>query len=126
MQEDANISSNRKTNEVHVKTLDLQGKICTDQTGRFPVQSSRGNKHIMIAYDYDSNAIIVKALKSKSSADHLAAMQEVHKCLNQRGMHPKMHIMDNECSKPVKDYIKYEKKIELMLVPPYLHRANAA
>ena len=80
----------------------------------------------MLAYKYNSNTIIAKALKSKASADHLAAIQEVHKYLNQWSIHPKMHIMDNECSKPVKDCIKYEKKIDLRLVSSYLHRANAA
>ena len=33
--------------------------------------------------------------------------------------------MDNECSKLVKDYIKQKQKIELILLLPYLHRANA-
>ena len=34
--------------------------------------------------------------------------------------------MDNEYSALVKEDIKHEKKIELMLVLPYLHRVNAA
>ena len=115
----------KKSNEFYTKIIDLTGKIYSDQTGRFPVQSSRGNKYIMVVYDHDSNAILPKALKSRSAAEHLTAIQEVHQYLNSRGIHPKIHIMDNECSQLVKNYIRQEQKIELMLVPPYLHRANA-
>jgi hypothetical protein len=50
-----------KTQFVYAATIDA-GQIYTDQTGRFPVVSSRGNKYIMILYDYDSNAILAKAI----------------------------------------------------------------
>ena len=40
------------------------GKLYTDLTGRFPVQSSRGNKYILVAYNFDSYSICVKPLKS--------------------------------------------------------------
>ena len=32
------------------KTMDLSGGIYTDQTGRFPVTSSKGNKYILAVY----------------------------------------------------------------------------
>jgi hypothetical protein len=44
-----------KTQFVYAATIDA-GQIYTGQTGRFPVVSSKGNKYIMILYDYDSNA----------------------------------------------------------------------
>ena len=116
----------KKSNEFYVKIIVLQGKIHTDQTGSFPVQSRRGNKYIIVICDHDSNAMLTRALASKSAAEHLAATQEVHQCLNRRVKHPKMHIMDNECSTLVKECIKYENKIELILVPHYLQRVNAA
>jgi hypothetical protein len=40
-----------KTQFVYAATIDA-GQIYTDQTGRFPVVSSKGNKYIMILYDY--------------------------------------------------------------------------
>ena len=39
------------------------GKTYTDQTGRFPYQSSRGNKYIFLLYNYDANAILCEAIK---------------------------------------------------------------
>ena len=40
----------------------------SDQTGKFPHKSSRGNQYIMIVYDYDSNAILAAPLKNKAAA----------------------------------------------------------
>jgi hypothetical protein len=51
-----------KTQFVYAATIDA-GQIYTDQTGRFPVVSSKGNKYIMILYDYDSNVILEKPIK---------------------------------------------------------------
>ena len=36
---------------------------CMDLTGRFPYKSSRGNKYILIAYNYDGNTTLAEPLK---------------------------------------------------------------
>jgi hypothetical protein len=41
-----------------MKPVEITGQIFSDQTGRFPITSSRGNKYIMVVYDYKSNAIL--------------------------------------------------------------------
>ena len=115
-----------RANEFYTKVITLSGKVYSDQTGRFPVTSSKGNKHILVAYDYDCNAILAYPLKSKTAAAHLEAVKLLHTSLNNKGVHPKLHMMDNECSELVKDYIKNALKIDLLLVPPHLHRTNAA
>ena len=56
-----------RENEYFVKTVDLTNKLYSDQTGRFPVTSSKGSKCIMIVYDHDSNTILARALKTKSA-----------------------------------------------------------
>ena len=43
----------------------------SDQTGRFPVTSRKGNKYAMIMYDYDSNIILGKAMKSRKGDEIL-------------------------------------------------------
>jgi hypothetical protein len=61
--------SKEGTHNTYANIMDIKeptGQICTDQTGRFSVQSSHGYKHIMILYDYDSNAILAEAMKSQS------------------------------------------------------------
>ena len=37
----------------------------SDQTGRFPVQSTRGNNYVFAFYDYDANAILTEALPDR-------------------------------------------------------------
>jgi len=65
--------NNARTNVVFttlVTTNDLQTSY-SDQTGKFPVQSSRGYKYIMILYGHDSNAILAKPLAKPAALSPL-------------------------------------------------------
>jgi hypothetical protein len=63
-----------KTHFVYAATIDA-GQIYTDQTGIFPVVSSKGNKYIMIVYDYDSNAILAQPIKNRTDPELLKSFQ---------------------------------------------------
>ena len=63
-----NCGENKRTNEFYTKIIEPTGKVFSDQTGKFPVTSSKGNKYVMVVYDHDSNAILSEPLKSKSSS----------------------------------------------------------
>jgi hypothetical protein len=63
-----------ETQFVYAATIDA-GYIYTDQTGRFPVVSSKGNKYIIILYDYDSNEILAKPINDRTSHELLKAFQ---------------------------------------------------
>ena len=39
-----------------------QSKVWTDQTGRFPKKSSRGNQYVMVLAESDSDAILVEPI----------------------------------------------------------------
>ena len=39
----------------------------SDMTGSFPYKSTRGNSYIYIFYDYDANAILVKAVPNRQA-----------------------------------------------------------
>eukprot|EP00957_Ditylum_brightwellii_P179373 13664745-Ditylum_brightwellii.AAC.1 len=54
---------NMKTNVVYAIILE-EGRIYTDQTGRFPVSSSRGSKYIMVLYCYNEHAILAEPIKT--------------------------------------------------------------
>ena len=111
--------------EFFIKTVELSGKIYSDKTCRFPLTSSKGNRYVMIVYDQDSNAILTETFKSRSAEYLPAATSKMHIFLRERGVHPKIHIMDNECSSTVQYYLN-NNNIELQLVPPNLHLTNAA
>jgi hypothetical protein len=55
-----------KTNCIYAATIDA-GQIYTDQTGLFPMISSKGNKYIMVLYEYDGNAILTEPIKNRTS-----------------------------------------------------------
>jgi hypothetical protein len=58
-------SDRTRTNWVYQQAVQVSGQIFSDQTGRFPVISSKGNQYIMVVYDYDSNHILAEPLKSR-------------------------------------------------------------
>ena len=92
--------------QVYAKVVNYMaptGKISTDQTGRFPVASSKGNRSIMVLYDYDSNAILTEPLKSHSAFELARATTKLYDYLTVRGLKPKIHWLDNECSQRVRD-----------------------
>ena len=66
-----------KTNEFFCKTVELKETLFSDQTGRFPVTSSKGNKYVMVVYSQDANAILAEPLKSKSAIEHHKALSKV-------------------------------------------------
>ena len=101
------------------------GQIHSDQTGKFIVASSAGNNYILVVYDYDSNSILVTPMRSRTGPCILAAFQIIHARLVAAGLRPQMHRLDNECSAALKTFLR-EAGIDFQLVPPGMHRRNAA
>jgi hypothetical protein len=113
-----------KTQFVYASTIDA-GQINTDQTGRFRVVSRKGNKYIMILYDYDINAILAQPIKDRTAPELLKAFQVMEQELVTRGLKPKLVKLDNDASKLLKTYL-HQQDITFQLVPPYSHRPNSA
>jgi hypothetical protein len=121
-----------KTQFVYAATIDA-GQIYTDQTGRFTVVSSKGNKYIMILYDYNImilydyniNVILAQPIKDRTAPELLRAFQVMEQELVARCLKPKLMKLDNEASKLLKRYL-HQQNITFQLVPPYSHRRNSA
>jgi hypothetical protein len=113
-----------KTHYVYSPTIDA-GQIYTDKTGRSPVVSSKGNKYIMILYYYYSNATMAQPIKDRTAPELLRAFQVMEQKLVARGLKPKLMKLDNEASTLLKTYL-HQQDIKFQLVPPYIHRRNAA
>ena len=96
----------------------------SDLTGRFPHISSRGNCYLLIVYDYDSNAILVEAIKSRAAAVIRDGWKKLNTILVNRGRQPELYILDNECSNELKSAMT-KHKIDYQLVPPHVHCRNA-
>ena len=101
------------------------GTIYADPTGKFIVPSTQGNNYILVVFDTDSNYIFAEPMPSRTTNQILLAYEKIHTLLTTWGIIPSLHIMDNEMSYLLKDYItRHHSKYQL--VPPNQHRANAA
>jgi hypothetical protein len=100
-------------------------KSYSDQTGRFPIPSSRGNHYIFVLYHHDTNSIHAEAIPNRQAASIRTDWETIHKTLVRHGHPLNLHILDNECSQELKDaFTKYN--IAFQRVPPKEHRANSA
>ena len=101
------------------------GTMYTDLTGQFPVRSYSNMVYIFVAYVYDANAIIARAMPSRDAAAMIDAFNDIIQHLDNKGYKPNLDVMDNECSKTVEAFIR-KQKIDIQLVAPHNHRVNAA
>ena len=58
-------------------------------------------------------------------ATMIDTFKDIYEYLKVRNLAPKLYILDNEFSKAVQKYVKYE-KVEIQLVEPHNHWVNAA
>ena len=61
-----NVLANPKAKGVYTKIYNITETMHTDQTGRFPVTSSRGNQYVMVLVEVDGNFIDAKPMKNRS------------------------------------------------------------
>ena len=87
------------------------------------MQSDRGNSYILLVNHYDTNNIITTTLKNRTGTCILTGITKVHDRLGNRGLTPKLHIMDNEVSKDLKKYFE-DSDIQFQLLTPHMHRRN--
>ena len=125
-----NKNVNEKDGTVKTRTHDvychvLEEHIFTDQTGRFPVQSNKGHNYLLIAYDYDTNAILAEPIKNRTTQEIIRAYNIIYETLKKVGCQPRLHSLDNEAPSDLLNLI-HKNNCKVELVPPYIHRRNAA
>jgi hypothetical protein len=116
----------KKVHDIYTKVYDARETIFSDQTGKFPTRSQRGNKYIMVMVEIDSNAILVEPMNSKKDTEMIRAYDALILRLKRAGIVPKKHVLDNEVSEAMKNHIRDDLKFAMELVPPGCHRRNAA
>ena len=123
----SSLSGNPRTHLAFTQLVDMKifSQSYSDQTGRFPVQSSRGNNYIFIMYDFDSNAILSVALPDRRGSSINHAWMKIFTKLSNNGYRPTLHILDNECSHDLKRSFA-KNNVDFQRVPPHQHRRNAA
>jgi hypothetical protein len=95
MELETNSDDGLKTHCLYAAILNA-GQSYTNQTGRFPVISSRGNVSIMVLYEYDGNAIMAEPIKNNKAGELLRLFQVMEQKLTSRGLKPKLMTLDNK------------------------------
>ena len=116
----------KKERDIYAKVYDVKETIYSDQTGQFPTRSLSGNKYIMVMVDIDSSGILVEPMKSRKDAEMMRAYKTLLQRLHRANIVPRKHVLDNEVSDSMKEFIRSTHGMELELVPPGCHRRNAA
>ena len=103
-----------KHKDVYLMVFDATKKsMFSDQTGKFPITSARGNKYS-------------EPLQSRSAKSLTKTYQAIFQCWKATGVIcPNWHILDNEAPAELKQAI-CENKCRLELTPADHHRRNAA
>ena len=60
-----------------VKVINASETVFTDQTGRFPIQSNRGNTSLMVFYDIDANYIDAEPIRNHADPQMIGAYQKL-------------------------------------------------
>ena len=93
-----------KVKDVYIKIYHASETIHSDQTGRFPAISSRGNQYIMVIVEVDGNFIDAEPMKNKSEGAMIKAYKTLWTRLTASGtVKPKTHILDNKASAESKE-----------------------
>ena len=75
--------------EFIIKVYNVKQTLYTDQTGKFPETSSRGNKSQMCLHEIDSNTTWVEPLSSKTETSMIAARANAISRMRTTGLNPK-------------------------------------
>jgi hypothetical protein len=114
-----------KHKDVYLMVFDATKKsMFTDQTGKFPITSARGNKYIMVAVELDGNYIDGEPLQSRAAKSLTKAYQAIFQRWKVTGVIcPNWHILDNEAPEELKQAIR-DNKCRVELTPTDQHRRN--
>ncbi len=80
--------------------------------------------YVFVMYHYETNAIMVKAIKNLDNRSIYKAYKELFENLEAKGYKPKMNIMDNQATKYINKFPTA--KDCLQVVEPHNHWVNAA
>ncbi len=108
-QEEEHIKLDRmlKIQNIMVEVIHARTTMYTNQTGCFPVQSSRGNRLIMVLYNIDGNYIDPKPMQDSKdiSLDKVYNMLWARMTKSEK-VKPTVHILDNEALAHFKEEIR--------------------
>ena len=116
----------QRTTNFYFACQEATGKIYTEPTGRFLVPATKGNEYILCGYDYDSNRVFAEPMKSRKNSCQIKAVTTIIRKLKAAVLRPTFHILDNEVSTDLIEFLETDEKITVQLAPAGCHRRNAS
>ena len=86
-----------RENLVCMRPVDVSGQIFSDQTSRFHRFYSRGNRSVMVLYDYDKNSILTEPLKNNTTSELVRTQTRLTQYVLERGLNTTALCKYNEC-----------------------------
>ena len=87
--------------------------------------SRAGNQYVMIAY-HSSNLRLAQSFATREDKRRIEAYNTVVARLKAADLDAGLQVLDNEASKDYKEAMINKWKVKYQLVPPDMHRRNAA
>ena len=118
------LQSHERQVGVHLVTFNkLKGYIATDLCGIYPTISNWGMKYILVLYNYDSNAILARAMENNKDQVITTAYKSIYNELTDAGVTAILQYLNNETSKELIESIK-KKNLKFQLAAPHDHQFN--
>ena len=95
----------------------------TDQTGKLPHASSRGNNHQMVVHEIDKESTLVNPMKNWAEGKTILVQRQALNQMQLQGIVPKHQVLENKISTAYKAEI-LSADTTYQLVPPDDHRRN--
>ena len=83
----------------------INGTTYTDLTAHFPTMLLKNKQYIFVAYDYTTNAIIVRAITDHEAPTIVTAFDDVFSYLECKGFKPPFNVLDNEALSAITKYL---------------------
>ena len=110
-------------NDIFIKVYDHTHTMYTDQTGKFPVRSSRGQQYIVVSHHVDSNWTLIETTSHRTEGGLIGARRRILSRMKKQGIVPKHQVLDNEISTAYVAEIELT-KMTYQLMLPNDHRHN--
>ena len=123
MVDDPQKPHNARTHIVFMHAHAINGTTSSNQTGRFPITSNRGNACVVVFYVFNANYICLVPIKNQSKEELLRAYRKNYEWLTLRGFKPLFYKMDNKASHEVENFILLQ-QTHLQYTPPDIHCTN--
>ena len=105
--------------------IELTGKINSDLTEKFPFKYFRGDRYIMVVYEYDINSILAESMKNCEVKYFSNSYKKLYNILSTKVLKPRFQKLYNEASNILIESLQDE-NIDFQLVPTNMHRRNAS